>query len=75
MEKLDKYRQIVRQLLASLAAIGYCESNTDVECQFICDTENDHYQLLDIGLLDTNEFITVLFLLISRMEKFGFRKI
>lgn len=49
MERLDKYRQIVRQLLTSLAAIGYCESNADVECQFICDTENDHYQLLDIG--------------------------
>jgi XisI protein len=54
MEKLDKYRQIVRQLLTSLAAIGYCESNENVECQFICDTENDHYQLLDIGWEEYN---------------------
>jgi XisI protein len=49
MERLGKYRQIVRQLLTSLTAVGYCESNSNVECQFVCDTENDHYQLLDIG--------------------------
>jgi hypothetical protein len=49
MDKLEKYRHIVRQLLTSIASVGYCESNSDVECQIICDTENDHYQLLDIG--------------------------
>ncbi|BDA71284.1 hypothetical protein RIVM261_001810 [Rivularia sp. IAM M-261] len=25
-----------------------------MECQFICDTENDHYQLLDIGWEEYN---------------------
>ncbi len=54
MEKLEKYRHVIRQLLTKIAAVGYSEPNSDVECQFICDTENDHYQLLDIGWEEFN---------------------
>ncbi len=45
MEKLTKYRQIVRDLLSTHAT----NNDSEIECQIICDTENDHYQLLDIG--------------------------
>jgi len=45
METLAKYRQIVRDLL-----INHANSNDpDIETQIICDTEHDHYQLLELG--------------------------
>lgn len=49
MEKLDKYRQTVRQLLKSHAAAEYNSSESDIECQLVFDTEANHYQLLDVG--------------------------
>ncbi|ELS33734.1 MULTISPECIES: XisI protein [Pseudanabaena] len=45
MAKLDKYRQIIREILIK-------HSNTqesDIECQLVCDTEHDHYQILELG--------------------------
>jgi len=45
MEKLAKYRQIVRELLISHATIN----EPNIECQLIFDTEHDHYQILDLG--------------------------
>lgn len=45
MEKLEKYRQIVHDLLNSHAT----NNDSEIESQIICDTKNDHYQLLDIG--------------------------
>jgi hypothetical protein len=47
MEKLNQYRQYLRQLLTAQAESDQIE--TDIECQVICDSEHDHYQLLDIG--------------------------
>ncbi len=47
MEKIEYYRQCIRNLLTEQA--GFQVSNTDVECQLIFDTEHDHYQLLDVG--------------------------
>ena len=45
MEKIAKYRQIVRELL-----IAHSTTNEpNIECQLIFDTEHDHYQILDIG--------------------------
>lgn len=45
MEKLAKYRQIVRELL-----IAHSTTNEpNIECQLIFDTEHDHYQILDLG--------------------------
>lgn len=45
MDTLEKYRQIVRDVLTAHATTN----EPDIECQIICDTEHDHYQLLDIG--------------------------
>jgi XisI protein len=56
MEKLTKYRQIVRELLTSHTASGESSNGnlteTDVECQLIFDLEHDHYQILDVGWQD-----------------------
>ncbi len=45
MEKLEKYRQIVRELLTAHAT----PNDSEVECQIVFDTEHDHYQVLDMG--------------------------
>jgi XisI protein len=47
MEKLNQYRQYLRQLLTAQAESD--QNETNIECQLLFDTENDHYQLLDIG--------------------------
>ncbi|MEQ9371940.1 MAG: XisI protein [Coleofasciculus chthonoplastes F3-SA18-01] len=49
MEKLEKYRSLVRQLLNTHTAEDVKPSDSEIECQLIFDTEHDHYQLLDIG--------------------------
>jgi XisI protein len=47
MEKLQKYRQIIREVLAEQA---HPHTNSqEVETEIICDTEGDHYQLTYIG--------------------------
>ena len=45
MEKLERYRQIVRDILTAHATTN----EPDIESQVICDTESDRYLLLDIG--------------------------
>ncbi len=45
MEKLEKYRQIIREILTDHAITN----DPEIECQIIFDTEHDHYQILDIG--------------------------
>ncbi len=47
MDKRQQYREIIRQISIENAE-PYTHSD-DVESQIICDTENDHYQLIDIG--------------------------
>ncbi|MBW4619022.1 MAG: XisI protein [Cyanosarcina radialis HA8281-LM2] len=47
MDKLQQYRQIIRQILTE-EAHPYSHSN-DVEAEIICDTERDRYQLVYIG--------------------------
>ncbi len=49
MEKLENYRKIIRKLLNNHATLEDNNSDTEIECQVICDIENNHYQLLDIG--------------------------
>ncbi len=48
MERIEEYRQFIRQLLTSHAAPDI-NSDLDVECQLVFDTEQDHYQILDVG--------------------------
>ena len=45
METLEKYRQIIKELLTDHASTN----DSEIECQIICDTEHDRYLLVDIG--------------------------
>ncbi|MBP0029422.1 XisI protein [Roseofilum sp. Guam] len=45
MEKLEKYRQIVEEVIKSHVS----PEEPDIESQVICDREQDHYQLVDLG--------------------------
>jgi len=45
METLEKYRQIVRDVLTSHVTTD----DADIECQVICDLERDRYLLVDVG--------------------------
>jgi hypothetical protein len=47
MERIEYYRQCIRNLLTEQASVE--KRNSDVDSQLIFDTEHDHYQLLDVG--------------------------
>ncbi|MEC4818155.1 MAG: XisI protein [Scytonema sp. PMC 1069.18] len=47
MDKIERYRQIIKQILTEHAQIS---SNTDtIKPELIFDNENDHYQLAYVG--------------------------
>ena len=50
MDKLQQYREVIRQVLTE-EAHPYTHSD-DVDTEVICDTEHDHYQLSYIGWED-----------------------
>lgn len=58
MEKLQKYRQIIREVLMEQAH-PYSFS-PDVETAIIFDTENDHYQLSYIGWQDQKRIFNII---------------
>ncbi|MGB3518712.1 MAG: XisI protein [Elainellaceae cyanobacterium] len=45
MATLNNYREIIKDILKRHAK----NNDPDIECQLIFDTENDHYQLLEVG--------------------------
>ncbi|BAY14114.1 XisI protein [Calothrix sp. NIES-2098] len=47
MDRINQYREIVKQVLLSYAEIG--SPDPDVETQILFDTERDHYQLMNVG--------------------------
>lgn len=47
MDKLEKYRTYVKQLITEHAE--FCPSTEEIDVQLIFDTEHDHYQLVDVG--------------------------
>ncbi|MGG6264554.1 XisI protein [Leptolyngbya sp. AN03gr2] len=47
MERLEQYRQAIRQLLTAQADTE--QQQSPIECQLVFDPEHDHYQLLDVG--------------------------
>jgi XisI protein len=49
MERLDHYRQAVRNLLVAHASVEPTLSQPEIESQLLFDSEHDHYQLLDLG--------------------------
>ncbi|MBD2774287.1 XisI protein [Iningainema tapete] len=49
MERVEEYRKIIRHLLTSHANLECGNSQLQVESQLVFDTENNHYQLLEVG--------------------------
>ena len=47
MDRIDRYRQAVRESLLAYAAIPF--SHGEIECQPIFDTQRDRYQIINIG--------------------------
>ncbi|MEH1932739.1 MAG: XisI protein [Nostoc sp.] len=47
MERVEQYRQSIRQVLTSHPTFE--SSNSGIELQLVFDTEHDHYQLLEVG--------------------------
>ncbi|HLO86625.1 MAG TPA: XisI protein [Nostocaceae cyanobacterium] len=50
MERIEKYRQIIRDFLTT--QIVNENNPPGVDSQLIIDTEHDHYQILDVGWQD-----------------------
>ena len=48
MDKMVKYRQLIKDLLINYASPN-TDNNKDLEEQLIFDAERDHYQLLSVG--------------------------
>ena len=49
MERVEQYRQLIRKLLTFHADSDNINSQLEIESQLVFDTENDHYQVLDVG--------------------------
>jgi hypothetical protein len=47
MDKLEKYRQIIKSILTEYASIPV--ANSFIDCYTIFDTEKDHYQVMNVG--------------------------
>lgn len=48
MDKVVKYRQLIKDLLTNYASPN-TDSNKELEEQLVFDAERDHYQLLSVG--------------------------
>ncbi len=47
MERVEQYRGYIKQLLKEYAR--YKSLNKTIERQFVCDPDNDHYQIVNMG--------------------------
>jgi hypothetical protein len=47
MDKVDRYRDIVRRLINEYA--GYKVSHGEIHTEAICDPERDHYEVIHVG--------------------------
>ena len=47
MDKVDRYRDIVRRLIHEYA--GYKVSHGEIQAEAICDPEHDHYEVMHVG--------------------------
>lgn len=47
MDKLDHYRQVVRQVIEEYAS--YKPANGQIETEAIIDSEKDHYEVMHVG--------------------------
>jgi XisI protein len=58
MERLNKYREIIKIFLEALIAESSGDPN--FETQLICDRDHDHYQLVSLGWQGHRRFYGVL---------------
>lgn len=49
MERIELYRQAIRQLLTAQVTLDRSNSSSEIEPQLVFDTEHDRYLLLDVG--------------------------
>jgi hypothetical protein len=47
MDRLERYRRIIREVLAEYAR--YKPANGEIETELVVDAEHDHYELLHVG--------------------------
>jgi XisI protein len=67
MDRLTKYRQIVRTFLMECSKTK--PINSDIETQVLFDTEHDHYQIVDLGWEGHNRIYSCQIHLDIRNEK------
>lgn len=60
MEKITRYRKIIRQLLSDYSTIKPVNI-PDIENQLLFDEENDHYQLFALGWEGTHRVLQCVF--------------
>lgn len=49
MDKLEKYRQFIKEILTDHAQISHLNDNDTIKAELIFDSEHDHYQLAYVG--------------------------
>ena len=47
MNNVDRYSNLIKQLLQEYAS--YKSLNKEIELQFVCDTTNHHYQIVNMS--------------------------
>jgi XisI protein len=47
MDRLERYRKIVRQVLAEYAS--FKPSHGEIDTELVVDPERDHYEVIDVG--------------------------
>ncbi|NES74223.1 MAG: XisI protein [Okeania sp. SIO2D1] len=47
MDKIERYRQIIKSLLSTYSAIPI--ANGRIDCYTVFDTQQDHYQVMNVG--------------------------
>ena len=51
MDKLSQYREIIKQILTSYAALIEAQPTPGVDTELLFDENHDHYMLLSVGWL------------------------
>jgi hypothetical protein len=47
MDKIESYRHVIQSLLTAYAAVPI--TNGSIDCYTVFDTEQDHYQVMNVG--------------------------
>ena len=70
MEKVNQYRQILKEVLTAFTNQRSTNPpTTDVETQLLFDNQNDHYQVLRVGWRNRTQVFLVIFHFDIKNEK------